>query len=96
MAKAVMPRLCFVVAGDTVAHDSRTDIEASRTLPYHLTLKFSRGHVPENLHRSSSVSQHETPEKQEEMPCQHRKAVSIGTRRAMAVDSGEPAGTRPG
>ncbi|MBJ9664940.1 hypothetical protein [Burkholderia gladioli] len=29
----------FVVAGDTAAHDSRTDIEASRALPYHLTLK---------------------------------------------------------
>ncbi|MEX3606217.1 MAG: hypothetical protein VB142_07685 [Burkholderia sp.] len=29
----------FVVEGDKVAHDSRTDIEASRILPYHLTLK---------------------------------------------------------
>ncbi|MEX3611795.1 MAG: hypothetical protein VB124_01875 [Burkholderia sp.] len=29
----------FVVAGDKVAYDSHTDIEASRILPYHLTLK---------------------------------------------------------
>ncbi|MEX3581584.1 MAG: hypothetical protein VB137_01335 [Burkholderia sp.] len=29
----------FVVGGDKVAYDSQTDIEASRILPYRLTLK---------------------------------------------------------